>query len=233
MGIIYEDDYMIIFNKPSGMLVQADRSFDVDVVSHVMTYLAGKPENKGLRPQIHVINRLDRPVSGLVLLAKNKEWAARLTKELTSGKLCKDYLAVIQGEPLEKKGEFRDYLLKDSKSNTSKVVPKDIKDAKEAVLEYEVLKTKIVEGTDGEQRRTLVKVHLITGRHHQIRVQFSSRGLPLLGDVKYGEVTGNKSIARERAIALCSYHLQVLGKDYVIQPSGAGFEYFSEELETI
>ncbi|MDD6573363.1 MAG: RNA pseudouridine synthase, partial [Thermoflexaceae bacterium] len=176
--IIYEDKNIIVFHKPAGMLVQSDRSFDVDVVSSLMTYLA----EKGEKPEIFVINRLDRPVSGLVLLAKNKKFAAALSQELQNGAINKEYYAVVCGSMPQKKGMLTDYLLKDARNNISEVVDSKIKGAKEAKLEYEVISSKNIPWNGGMQEVSLVKIHLITGRHHQIRVQFASRGVPLLGD---------------------------------------------------
>lgn len=222
--IIYEDNNVIVFNKPAGMLIQSDRSFDVDVVSALKTYLA----EKGEPTEISVINRLDRPVNGLVLLAKNKESAARLSRELQNGGINKEYYAVICGVIPQKKGMFTDYLLKDAKTNTSRIVSYGVKGAKEARLEYEVIADKKI--ICEEQEVSLVKIHLVTGRHHQIRVQFAGRGFPLLGDTKYN-LGQQKKVWQN--VALCSYKLEFQGKVFQIKPSGEGFEYFEKELETI
>lgn len=225
--IIYEDKNIIVYNKPAGMLVQSEQSFDLDAVSSVKTYLAGKGE----KSEVSVINRLDRPVSGLVLMAKNKTSAGRLSKELTTGKINKEYLAVILGKLSDAKGTMTDYLLKDARTNTSSMVSSSIKGAKRAELEYQVIASKIIRYIDSDIEASLVKIHLITGRHHQIRVQFAGRGVPLLGDTKY-----NMLMKRQKGwqnIALCSYRLDFLDKSFQIKPEGQGFEYFSEELETI
>lgn len=225
--IIYEDKNIIVFHKPAGMLVQSDRSFDVDVVSSLMTYLA----EKGEKPEIFVINRLDRPVSGLVLLAKNKKFAAALSQELQNGAINKEYYAVVCGSMPQKKGMLTDYLLKDARNNISEVVDSKIKGAKEAKLEYEVISSKNIPWNGGMQEVSLVKIHLITGRHHQIRVQFASRGVPLLGDARYNKQQENRGGWQN--ISLCSCKLEFLGQTFEIKPKGDGFEYFKEELETI
>lgn len=218
-NIIFENEEYIVYNKPAGMLVQSNKSFDVDLVSLLMTYLA----QKGEKTQISVINRLDRPVSGLVLLAKNKEAASKLSKELAAGRIEKKYMAVIHGELPEKTGTFTDYLLKDSKNNMSRVVSDKVKDAKKAVLEYEVLKT--------EQALSLVCIRLITGRHHQIRVQFASRGHALYGDTKYNS---NLAHAEDRVpVALCSFQMSFLGRTFTIEPQGGAFEYFQKDSGTL
>lgn len=225
--IIYEDKNIIIFNKPSGMLVQSDRSFDVDAVSYLKTYLA----SRGDTAELSVINRLDRPVGGLVLFAKNPQYAAKISKELTGGGISKEYFAVVCGKPAADEGSYVDYLVKDSRTNTSRIAQKEEKGAKKAELLYKVIKTMTIE-EDGEKREvSLVKIQLITGRHHQIRVQFAGRKMPLLGDTKYG--TDNEADRRYKGISLCSYRLAFCGQEFAIRPSGGGFEYFKEELETI
>lgn len=123
-----------------------------------------------------------------MLFAKTKQAAARLSKEMQQNTLNKQYYALICGKPEQSKGTFVDYLQKDAKANLSKVVSKESKEAKRAELEYEVLKTVYVQAHE-QMPVTLVKIHLLTGRHHQIRVQFASRSLPLLGDTKYGGQT--------------------------------------------
>lgn len=217
LDIIYEDDNMMICNKPSGVLAQGDKSFDVDMVSRCLTYR----RQKGEEAYVAVINRLDRPVSGLMVFAKNKKTAAVLSAALQKDTFNKQYYAVVCGKPKEDKGLFVDYLLKDGKTNSSKVVLESTTGSKKAELEYETIQT--LEDELGNVL-TLVRIHLITGRHHQIRVQFASRGLPLLGDVKYGGEAAN--IAKEsnaHELALCAYSLSVAGKKFEIKPQGKIF----------
>lgn len=227
MSILYESKDFIVYNKPSGKLVQADRSFDIDVVSELKTYLAGRGEGT----EVSVINRLDRPVSGLVLLAKNKVFAGKVSKVMAEGGISKEYFAVVCGKFPDKQGTMVDYLLKDGKTNMSKVVGPSVKGAKEAKLEYNVVAEKYINYFGQALDVSLVKIKLITGRHHQIRVQFASRNLPLLGDAKYNSQVDN--MGGWRNISLCSYKLEFLDKCFVIKPSGDGFEYFAEELDTI
>lgn len=193
--IVYEDDDICVCHKPSGVLTQSDRGFSQDMVSALMTY----ERKKGVKaPFIAPVNRLDRPVEGLVLYAKNSRSAAALTGQITSGEVDKCYYAVVNitggnsMEDMQKKLHDRemttleDYLLKDSKTNMSKVVPENTQGAKKAVLEYQVLDM----DTDG--KRAFLKVKLHTGRHHQIRVQLANAGLPILDDTKYGIVCDAK-----------------------------------------
>lgn len=177
LNIIHETKDIIIVNKPAGQLSQGAKGFDLDLVSEVMTYNAsqGKPAYAA------IINRLDRPVSGLVLIAKNKSAAAKYSTLMQKeGGFNKQYEALICGKVSEPKGTFVDYLKKDGRTNTSAIVPADAadndKDAKLSKLEYEVI------SYDEVKDITHVRIHLITGRHHQIRVQFASRRNPLVGD---------------------------------------------------
>lgn len=218
LQILYEDDKMLVCNKPTGVLAQSGKSFDVDMVSALMTYR----KKKGEDTFIGVINRLDRQVSGLMIFAKTKNEAAKLNKLMQQNLFDKQYYAVIYGIPSEEKGIFVDYLLKDGKNNTASVVEKEVKDAKYAKLEYQVIKSITEEATG--LTLTLVRIHLITGRHHQIRVQFSHRGLGLVGDTKYGNgvnVPGGSIVDSnldKNGIALCAYSLQVGNRLFEIEP---------------
>ena len=218
LQIIYEDNKMIVCNKPTGVLAQSGKSFAVDMVSALMTYRRKKGEDTF----IGVINRLDRQVSGLMLFAKTKDEAARLNKLMQQNSFNKHYYAVVCGKPQDDKGTFVDYLLKDGRSNTSSVVSKDTKDAKRAELEYQVLES-ITEANTG-RIITLVRIHLITGRHHQIRVQFAQRGMILIGDTKYSDARSESN----EGIALCAYSLEIAKQHFEIEPKEAIFAIFKE-----
>lgn len=210
MDIIYEDSDMLIVNKPAGVLTQSNRSFDRDLTSEVMTYR----RKKGEAAYAAVINRLDRPVAGLVLFAKNKHAAAELSKKLQAQTFNKLYYAVVEGCPDGDKGVFEDYLIKDAQNNISCVAGKDTKGSRFASLEYERIKT--VKDDNGREL-SLLRIHLITGRHHQIRVQLSSRNMPIVGDSKYGSegrIINNRPVAGRNKIALCAYSLTVNGRTY-------------------
>ena len=223
LNIIHETKDIIIVNKPAGQLSQGAKGFDLDLVlslvSEVMTYNAsqGKPAYAA------IINRLDRPVSGLVLIAKNKSAAAKYSTLMQKeGGFNKQYEALICGKLSELKGTFVDYLKKDGRTNTSAIVPADSaandKEAKLSKLEYEVI------SYDEVKDITHVRIHLITGRHHQIRVQFASRRHPLVGDYKYatadcGMDNAVKAVALKRnQIALCAVSLTVDNKTYSVAP---------------
>lgn len=225
MNIIYEDSNIIVVEKEAGKLTQSGKSFDLDLTSEVLAYRRKKGEDV----YAALINRLDRPVSGLVLFAKNKSEAARLSKQLQQGGFCKQYYAVVCGKLPEKTGIFVDYLVKDAASNTSRIADKNEAGAKCAELRYEVME----EYQEQDNIFSCVRIELITGRHHQIRVQFASRNLPLLGDGKYGcgvlvpekltlQQSGEAKISeihlKRGEIALCAYSLAVDGKTYTIKP---------------
>lgn len=209
--IVYEDNNIIICNKPAGVASQSDKTFEKDLLSQVLTYRTSKGET----PYAAIINRLDKPVSGLVLFAKDKKTAAGLSALSGEHSIEKYYYALVEGE-LEEKGEFVDYLLKDPKANASKIVKEGTQGAKKARLLYEKIRTKEIDGI----KYTMVRVKLLTGRHHQIRVQFSGHGHALYGDLKY-----NKSFADKRGVfpALFAYHLSF--------KNPAGIDQITVEIE--
>lgn len=218
MKIIYEDNDIIIVDKPSGQLVQSGKSFDMDLTSEILNYR----KQRGEIPYAAVINRLDRPVSGLVLFAKDKNSAAKYSKILGQQGINKHYICAVCGNVEPQTGTMVDYLLKDAKKNCSKVMTADTSGAKRAELKYHVIKY------DSDWNCTFIDVELITGRHHQIRVQFSSRGHVLVGDFKYLEadkenkdtctVLTEKLNLKRNEIALCAYSIEILGTIYKTKP---------------
>lgn len=176
--ILYEDNHLIAVLKPINVPTQKDSSNDIDMVSLVKDYLK-KKYNKPGNVYLGLLHRLDRPVSGVLLFAKTSKAAERMTKEIKNHNVRKTYYAVVEGK-VDKKGTFIDKLLKDEKTNFVRVSDK----GKEAKLEYELICYK--------NNYSLVKINLITGRSHQIRVQFSSRGYPLYGDQRYNKKDKNQ-----------------------------------------
>ena len=172
--IAYEDDDVLVVLKPPGIAVETKRIGEEDLVSLLRKYRKAKGKTDYSPAPI---NRLDQPVSGLVLFAQNKKAASILSAKLQGGDFTKIYEAEIFGSFEEKEGTLVSYLYKDAKTNTSRAVAKgdgDFTKAKKAVLEYEQI------------RPGKVRIRLHTGRHHQIRVQLSEAGHPILGDMKYG-----------------------------------------------
>lgn len=170
--IIHKDNEIIVCIKPTGVISQ-------DAGADSMPQLLR--EKTGCE-YIAVLHRLDTAVSGVMVYAKTKAAAAELSAQIQSGAFVKEYLAVVEGMPESPNGILEDLLFKDSSKNKSYVVKRERKGVKRAVLEYETLSTVHLDNGD----ISLLKIRLYTGRTHQIRVQFASRKMPLLGDKKYG-----------------------------------------------
>ena len=182
LEVIYEDNHLIVVFKPCNILSQADKTGDICMLSMVKNYLKEKYSKPG-NVYTGLVHRLDRPVSGLMVFAKTSKAASRLSEVIRNNEMTKGYLAVVRGYLPNKKGELVNYLTKDN-DNNAVVTSNEL--GKKAVLEYELLK----EIDD----LSLVKINLITGRHHQIRIQFAHLGHPLYGDQRYG-LKDNKQIA--------------------------------------
>lgn len=182
--ICYEDEDIMVVHKPSGIATETARLGQADVVSELKNLRSKKKEDT----YIGVVHRLDQPVEGLLVFGKNQKATNVLSAALQKGSLKKSYHAlVLYDDTKEKEAELVDYLLKDGRTNLSKVVKQDTKDAKKAQLHYRIEKV-------FQEGYALAKVEISTGRHHQIRVQMSHAGMPLLGDTKYGnEVSRNLS----------------------------------------
>ncbi len=187
LKVLYEDADIIVVVKPAGVESQAAKKFAPDMISEIRKHLViNKLCTPGKEPYVAVIHRLDKPVSGVMVYAKSKKAAAALSDQVQTRKMEKIYEAVVCGKPVNSVDNFVDYLLKSVDGNSSQVVDKGITDAKRAELSYEVLNT--VEKDTYIYSR--VRIHLHTGRHHQIRVQFAHHGLPLYGDAKYNPAFG-------------------------------------------
>ena len=193
LKILYEDGDIIAAVKPAGVDSEAARGLAPDMVNLVRSHLAA---GKGA-PYVGVIQRLDRPVSGIMVFSKNPETAAALSKALREGKFEKLYRAILCGVPEKAEDTLTDWLVQEKKGNLTRTGRKGEPGAKEARLMYRILRT---EERDG-QWYSEAEIRLLTGRHHQIRVQFASRGLPLRGDRKYGRpAAGNR-------LCLCAVRL--------------------------
>lgn len=186
--ILYEDNHILVVVKKENMPVCPDESKDLDLLTDLKNYIKEK-YNKPGNVYLGLIHRLDRPVSGIMVFAKTSKAASRLSEQVRLNKIKKKYYAVVCGKT-EENGELHDKLLKDSKTNMVKVD----KNGKESILKYNLIKHK--------NDMSLVDIELITGRPHQIRVQFSSRNHPLYGDQRY-----NKNAKPKEQIALVSYYL--------------------------
>lgn len=180
LNILFEDEYMLACVKPCGVPSQGDKSNDSDMVTLLKEYLFDNSEIDD-EPYLAVIHRLDRPVGGVMIFAKTPEVAAKLSDDMQDGNIIKYYQAIVTGELPDDSGELVDYLVRDGKTNTSKVVAKGTKGAKEARLYYEVLD--VFETDEGVLSYILIELE--TGRHHQIRAQMANKGCGIWGDTKY------------------------------------------------
>lgn len=177
--VLYEDAFMIVVVKPCGIPSQPDKTGDEDMLGALEKHLIKQGEKN---PYVGLIHRLDRPVGGVMVFAKTKEADGILSKVVQQNQVSKEYLAVLCGCPQKTEDRLQDFLWKDGKRNLSKVISEKVKGAKEALLEYKVMKT-VNHEIEGEL--SLVNIRLLTGRHHQIRVQFSHAGFGIWGDKKY------------------------------------------------
>lgn len=192
INVLYEDNHLLVVEKPVNVPVCEDNSLDMDFLNLLKLYIKNK-YNKPGNVYLGLVHRLDRPVGGVMVFAKTSKAASRLSEQVRSNKLEKKYYAVVEGKIIEN-GNLIDYLVKDHKRNMSFVTNKD--KGKLAKLSYKVI------GYDRIKNFSLIDIKLETGRSHQIRVQFSSRGFPLVGDAKY-----NVNFNRKVDVALFSYKL--------------------------
>ena len=197
LKVIYEDNHIIVVEKKPNIPSQGDKTNDVDMLTIVKQYIKEK-YNKPGEVYLGLVHRLDRTVGGVMVFAKTSKAAARLSEEVRNKVFKKQYLAIVDGKLEEKLGTFEDYLLKNEKNNMSKVVKEGTKNAKYAKLDYEVLTY------NEEINLSVLKINLHTGRHHQIRVQLSSRNHSIYGDQKYG------TRGRGKQIALWAYSLTIV-----------------------
>lgn len=177
INILYEDNHIIVIVKDPNVPVQADETQDLDLLTMIKMYLKEK-YNKPGNVYLGLVHRLDRPVGGVMVFAKTSKAAARLSEQVRNNVFAKKYIALMHGKLDENSGRLENYLLKDEKTYTSKVVDSNI--GKKAILEYNVI------NYDANKDLSLVEIDLHTGRHHQIRVQFSYINHPIYGDQRYG-----------------------------------------------
>ncbi|HOQ00743.1 MAG TPA: RluA family pseudouridine synthase [Acetivibrio clariflavus] len=195
INILYEDNHLLVVEKPVNVPVQKDSSNDIDMLTLLKEDLKVR-YNKPGNVYLGLVHRLDRPVGGVMVFAKTSKAASRLSDQVRTRGLGKTYVAVVHGKLDSREGRLENYLLKDEKANRVSIVSPEVKGAKQAILDFYVI---------GEAKGfTLVKIDLHTGRSHQIRVQFSHIGHPLYGDQRYG----NKVNKVGQQIALWSYGIR-------------------------
>ncbi len=187
LNVIYEDNHIIVVEKPVNIPSQQDKTGDIDMLTIIKEYIKEK-YNKPGNVYLGLVHRLDRPVGGVMVFAKTSKAASRLSEQVRNKDFKKEYLVVTDGKWEKENDILEDYLLKNEKNNLSKVVDKNKKNAKYAKLEYKVLKY------SKDINLSVLKINLYTGRHHQIRVQLASRGHSIYGDNKYGTRGKGKQI---------------------------------------
>lgn len=175
--ILYEDNHILVVEKPNNILSQADSTQDTDMLTLLKQDIKVR-YNKPGNVYLGLVHRLDRPVGGAMVFAKTSKAASRLSDCVRRHELNKQYVCVVHGIPSKKSATLTDYLLKDERTNTVKVVASNTPGAKKAVLDYELL--------GSSEGYSFIRIQLHTGRSHQIRVQMMHAGCPLYGDQKYG-----------------------------------------------
>jgi len=175
--VIYEDNHLIAINKPSGILVQGDKTGDTTLLQLAKQYIKKKYDKPG-DVFLNIIHRLDRPTSGCVIFARTSKATSRMNVLFKERKISKEYLAVSRGRPHINEGKLEHYLKKNTKANIVTAFDRKVKEAKHAILNYQLLN--YAEGI------SLFRIQPLTGRSHQIRVQLKSIGTPIIGDLKYG-----------------------------------------------
>lgn len=224
LNILYEDESIIVCHKPAGIASQNERSLQDDMCSLIYKHI-NQPD-QGKASYLGIIHRLDKPVSGILVYAKTPQAAAELSRQVSSRQIAKHYYAVLCGTHPDGSYKLSDYLLKNGKTNTSSVVKKATPGAKLAELSYQVRGHGVIE----EQPVTFASIQLETGRHHQIRVQFSHAGYPLWGDTKYNPSCSEQQV--KTGLALCAFRLEfrhpVTKKEMTFEviPENAVFDEF-------
>ena len=207
LNILYEDNHVIVVIKPYNILSQSDNTNDLDMLTIIKNYIKEK-YNKPGNVYLGLVHRLDRPTGGIMVFAKTSKAASRLSKQIKDDKFIKKYLAVVYGVFAKKEGTLENYIKK-TEDNSSIITTKE--EGKYAKLDYKVLKEK--------DNLSILDITLYTGRHHQIRVQFSNINHPLYGDQRYGRQD-------RKQLALFAYHLEFY---HPVTKEKLIFEYMPKE----
>ena len=176
-AILLEDNHCLVVNKPAGMLSQGDISGDASLVDWARSYWKRKYAKPG-NVYVGLVHRLDRPTSGIVLLARTSKAASRLSEQFRQGQVRKTYFAICEGTPSVQAGVWEDQLSKDPQTNKVAIAPREGGPGQIARVQYEII--------DQRQEHFGIILEPMTGRGHQLRVQLASRGMPIVGDQKYG-----------------------------------------------
>ena len=195
MRVVYEDNHIIIVFKEAGEIVQGDKTGDEPLSEKVKQYIKEKYHKPG-NVFLGVVHRLDRPVSGLVVFARTSKALTRMNEMFRKGEVHKTYWAITQNAPSEPESLLENWLVRNEKQNKSYAYDREVAGSKLAKLTYKVI--------GKSDRYTLIEVHLLTGRHHQIRCQLAHMGCPIRGDLKYGAKRSNP----DGSISLLARHIE-------------------------
>ena len=182
MQPLYEDNHVIVVYKEVGEIVQGDKTGDLPLSYTVKEWLKEKYQKPG-NVFLGVVHRLDRPVAGLVVFAKTSKALSRLNDLFRKGEVHKTYWAIVQHEPAEAEGLLTNWLVRNERQNKTYAYDHEVAGSKKAMLRYKVI--------GRSDRYVLLEIHLLTGRHHQIRTQLAHIGCPIKGDLKYGAPRSN------------------------------------------
>ena len=217
---VYEDNHLLVAVKPQGQLTQSDETGDLSLQDECKQYIKEKYQKPG-EVYLGLVHRLDRPVGGLVAFARTSKAASRLSEQLRTHHMEREYLAVVKGEDLPARGDLRDWLLQ-GEDGLVRVVPEGTPGAKEARLHYERLGAR--EGT------ALVHLRLETGRKHQIRVQLSHLGYPICFDMRYGHGERGRDIALFGAVLRLTHPTRKEDMTFTTRPENPAFRPYEKEI---
>lgn len=220
--IVYEDNHLIVAVKPPNQLTQGDSTGDLALLNELKSYIKVKYEKPG-EVYLGLVHRLDRPVGGLVAFARTSKAASRLSEQVRTHTMHREYLAVVEnGNTMPDEGSLHNWLLKDEDAGNVRVVTKGTPAAQEARLNYQVLAR-----TGGT---ALVHIRLETGRKHQIRVQMMNSGHPLVYDMRYGHGERGQNIALWGALLTLSHPTLKESMTFTSRPQGKAFDLYSSEI---
>ncbi len=217
---VYEDNHLLVVVKPQGKLTQSDETGDLSLQDECKQYIKEKYQKPG-EVYLGLVHRLDRPVGGLVAFARTSKAASRLSEQLRTHHMEREYLAVVEGEDLPARGDLRDWLLQ-GEDGLVRVVPEGTPGAKEARLRYERLGAR--DGT------ALVHLRLETGRKHQIRVQLSHLGYPIRYDMRYGHGERGRDIALFGAVLRLTHPTLKKEMTFTACPENPAFRPYEKEI---
>ena len=222
--VVFEDNHLLIVVKPPNMLTQGDATGDDCLVDHMKNYVKDKYQKPG-EVYLGCVHRLDRPVGGLVALARTSKAASRLSEQLRDHTMQRDYLTVVHDTNIAASGTLTDWLQKDDISGSVCRVPAGTPDAQQATLHWQVL------AVDTARNRVLLHIQLETGRKHQIRVQLADSGHPIVQDFRYGKGVPGEPIALWGAALTLNHPTLKQPMTFLSHPEGRAFEAFEAEID--